>query len=316
MVGLPCALWTAFALALGGGGPDGVSLARTIVVTVFGLVCIAAWIRGVRAGIAVTAGTFAATLVWFLALAPSNDRAWSDDQSREARALVDGTRVTLRNVRDFRYTGADAEAWDARWYDLTVDTSELEGVDFLLTRFAENPSVGHTMVSFRFAGDRFVVVSIEIRRERGESYGLLKGLFRQFELAYVVGDERDLVQLRTNRRGNDVWLYPCAGSPETQVAYFLELCRGIERLAREPEFYDTLTRNCTTVLAEHWERVMDVDLGFDRRLLFPGEVDGLMLELGLIAEASGTASESSSTWISARARAADGTDDFSLRIRD
>jgi len=307
------AVWTALALLLGGGGSGGITTVRGGVVVLFAIAWITAWRRGRRAAVLVTAVAFATVLLWFLSLEPSNDRDWSEDQSRTARAIVEGAHVTLRDVRDFRYDGTGS--WDARWYDLTVDTSELEGIDFFLIRFAENPTVGHTMVSFRFAGERFVVVSIEVRKERGERFGLLKGLFRQFELAYVVGDERDLVQLRTNHRGDDVYLYPCAGSHETQVAYFLELCRGIERLHESPAFYDTVGRNCTTVLARHWERVMGVELGFDHRILLPGLVDELVAELGLIESYTRPGDTGSDTYISARARAADGVDDFSQRIR-
>jgi hypothetical protein len=313
LIAMPFAAWTGLALLLGGGGAEGITFLRGALTTLFAITWVGAWWWGRRVAALVTSATFGVVLLWFLSIAPSNDRDWSEDQSRLARAIVDGTRVTLRDVRDFRYRST--EDWDPRWYDLTVDTSELEGIDFFLIRFGENPAVGHTMVSFRFSGDRFVIVSIEIRKERGESFGLFKGLFRQFELAYVVGDERDLVQLRTNHRGNDVYLYPCAGSQETQVEYFLEMCRGIERSSAAPEFYDTVRRNCTTVLARHWEGIMGIELGFDHRILLPGLVDDLAAELGLIERSTLPGDTSSTAYITDDALEAGGSDDFSLGIR-
>lgn len=312
VISAPLAVWSAFAIAIAGAGAESTLWARGVVAACFVLAWLLAWRLSWRTGLLGTLVGFALVFAAYRTISPSHERAWSEDQSRVARALVDGSQVTFRNVRRFRYRSADE--WDAQWDELTVDTSELEGIDFLLTRFSGHPALGHTMISFRFSGDRAVVVSIEIRREQGERFGLFKGLFRQFELAYVVGDERDLIELRTHHRQNDVWLYPCLGSHEVQVAYLLEVCQGIERLAEEPAFYNTLTRNCTTVLVRHWEDVMDVELGLDMRLVLPGLVDELASELSLIeAEAVG-AHTSSPHYISDRARRAD-PEVFSSAIR-
>ena len=67
--------------------------------------------------------------------------------------------------------------------------------------------VGHTFLSFIFDNAPPLSISIETRPEVGEGFDPIASLFKQFELIYVVGDERDLVGVRTNHRRETVYLY-------------------------------------------------------------------------------------------------------------
>ena len=244
---------------------------------------------------------------------PSNEREWAPEQSRLAWAEIDGSRVTLHGIRNFRYRSASD--WDAGWYDAVFDTDELEGADYLVVQFSERRGPAHTIVSFRFAGERFVTFSVEVRKEQGESYGLLRGLFRQFELVYLVADERDAVQLRTNHLRDEVFLYPATGSKQKMAMVFMALARRLNDLREEAEFYNTLTNNCTTNLVLHWERINDLELPRDHRILLPGYSDDLAYEYGIIERHGSFEETRARARIGELALAAADEEDFSLRIR-
>ena len=171
------------------------------------------------------------------------------------------------------------------------------------------------MVSFEFSGDRFLSISVEIRRERGETYSVLGGLFRQYEIIYVAGDERDLIQLRSNHRRDDVYLYPVRASHERTVAFFLDMVQRMNALQARPEFYNSFTSNCTTNLVRHLEKVSETNVPYDHRTLLPAYSDSLALSLGLIDSDVGLAETRERHRINTLALAAQDRDDFSLRIR-
>lgn len=254
-----------------------------------------------------------AVLGWFASLHPSNDRDWPADQDRLAWTEVDGTAVVVHNIRDFRYRSATD--WDERWYDATYDTRELQGVDFFTVHFSDRTEIGHTMLSFRFAGDRFVTFSVEVRREVGEEYSALRGLFRQFEMTYVVGDERDLVQLRTNHRGSEVFLHPTKPNQERQVALFLEMAGRLNDLRQAPIFYNTLTNNCTTNLVRHWEQITSTALSLDLRWVLSGYADEFAYDLGLLDTDTDFQETRLRNFISEKALACADAPDFSLCVR-
>jgi hypothetical protein len=188
------------------------------------------------------------------AVRPSNERAWTTGQERAPHATFNGSHVTIRDVRNFewRMDGSAIERWEDRTYDL----NKLESAWFALAPF-ERTSRGpaHTFLSFGFSDSQFVAISIEARREMDESYSLLKGLLRRFEVLYVVGDERDLIRVRTNVRDDDVYLYPIRTSPEKARRLFVEMLERATELRDKPEFYNTLTNNCTTNILDHANRI-------------------------------------------------------------
>ncbi|PTL80783.1 DUF4105 domain-containing protein [Vitiosangium sp. GDMCC 1.1324] len=271
--------WCVPALLLTGGGPQGISWWRYGAVLGLLLAVGLAWRLASReVALGALATLCAAVFVWTRTVQPSLTRDWAPDLVRAARAEVQGPLVTLQDIRDFRYRSTTE--WDAAWYSATYDTRELVRAWFIVEPFSGFEGAAHTMVSFEFAGDRFVSFSVEIRRERGETYSVLGGLFRQYELIYVVGDERDLIQLRSNYRGDDVYLYPVRASQERTVAFFLDMVHRMNALHEHPEFYNSFTNNCTTNLVRHLEKVSDTDVPYDHRTLLPAYSDALAFALG------------------------------------
>jgi hypothetical protein len=213
-------------------------------------------------------------------LAPSNHRDWTPEQAKLAVAEFDRNRVTVRNIRDCRWRTADDFA--VSYYDKTFDLDQLRSVDFVVVPFNETPSLGHTMLSFGFADGEHLAVSVEIRKERGEAYNPIAGFLRQYEIIYIVASERDVIQKRVNCDLSDVYLYRSTATPEQARELFVDVMRRVDKLAKSPEFYDTLTNNCTTNIRNHVNHLKADEVPYDYRVLLPGYSDELAYDLGLI----------------------------------
>jgi hypothetical protein len=220
-----------------------------------------------------------ATIGW-TTIEPSNHRQWLGEQRLMPRARFDGSHVTIDNVRNFRWgPGGHVEpAWDARTYDLDA----LSGVWYVLTPFSrDRRGPAHAFVSFGFDDGSHVAISVEARREEGEQYSIARGLLQRFEVIYVVGDERDLIQLRV-LRGDDVYVYPMRASRGQIRSLFTDMLERANDLYEHPEFYSTLSNNCTTNLLAHVNTIADEPIRYGRRVLLPGYSDEIAHERGLI----------------------------------
>ena len=213
-------------------------------------------------------------------LRPSNERDWVPEQAVLPRAEFLGNEVLVHNIRNCKYNSADDVV--VEHYDKRFDLDRIKSVDFLVCPFPSAPGTAHTMISFGFEGDEYLAVSVEIRKEKGESYDPIKGLLRQYEIMYVVADERDLIQLRTNHWKNEVFLYHTRATPETARGMFVDVMRRVNKLYVAPEFYDTLTNNCTTNIVRHVNRLSPNRIPFDYRVLMAGYSDRLAYDLGLL----------------------------------
>ena len=245
---------------------------------------------------------------------PSAQRDWNEDQARMPAVRVEGRQVTIDNVRNFRYTAEDRwiPGWDRRSYDL----DSLTAAWFVVEPFGgafRGPA--HTFVTFGFGDTTFVGISVEIRKERGESFSALKGALRSYELMYVIGDERDLVQLRTNQRHDSVYLYPVRAPREKLQALFVAMALRADALGRQPEFYNTVTSNCTTNLVSHVNALVPGRIPPTWATLLPGYADEVAARLDLLDTELPIAQARARYLINARAAAASGRDDFSQRIR-
>lgn len=210
----------------------------------------------------------------------SNDRDWSPEQAVTARAEFKGDEVTIRNIRDFRYETADT--YTVNYYDQTLAMEDLATVDFIVVPFPEAPNMAHTMLSFGFDGNQYIAVSVEARREKGETYDPVKGILGQYELMYVVGSERDLIGLRANHWQNDVYVYHAKATQAQARTLFRDVFHRVNQLAEQPELYNTLTNNCTTNLAAHVNRLAPQRVPLDYRVWINGYSDRLAYDLGLI----------------------------------
>jgi hypothetical protein len=245
---------------------------------------------------------------------PTGDRNWTAEHRVAPEFIVDGSELTVRGVRNFTWSGP--ETFEARWEARSYDLDAVRRVWYVLTPFSRSwRGPAHTLLSFEFDGGEFLAISVEARRAEGQSYGLVKGMLRRFELIYVVGDERDLVGLRALHRGDSVYTYPARASAEGARALLLDMAAEANRLRAQPAFYHTLFDNCTTRIVHHVNQVTDAPIGWSWRLLLPGYSDALAHELGLL-DTPGTLEEARARWhANDRARAWAGADDFAARIR-
>jgi hypothetical protein len=255
---------------------------------------------------------FAIILLWWLSIEPSNERDWQPEVAVLPHATQDGDLITLHNVRNFDYR--TEQDFVARYDDRTFDLRKLDAVDLLAVYWAGD-AIAHIMVSFGFGPDH-VAFSIETRKEKGEAYSSLAGFFKRYELIYVAGDERDLIRVRTDYRRPEeqVYLYRTRARPENARRLFLEYVDKINQLKERPEFYNTLTTNCTT---DVWSlvRALTGRLPLDWRVLLSGHFPEYAYELGSLDATMPFAELKAVSLINDKAHAADGAPDFSARIR-
>ena len=305
------ALWGAAAIWI--DGPASRSLAGLLVAAF--LVSVAVVLARVRPHLHACLWALApcaAVLCWWLSIRPSNDRDWQPDVARTPTAERQGSVVTVRDVRDFDYrTETDfTERWEERRYDL----DRVVGLDLFVIYWG--PTLyAHTILSWDFEDSAPLAASIETRKEKGESYSALLGFFRQFELVYVLADERDVVRLRTNYRGERVFLYRLATSRAGARALLEQYLEEANTLAREPAWYNAFTENCTTSI---WRNVRAISPGtaFDWRLLANGYLDQLAYERGLVDTSLPFAELRQRSDVTERAKACGSRDDFSRCIRE
>lgn len=255
-------------------------------------------------------------LVWWQTITPRGDRDWADDVARLPRAEIQGDRVTIDNVRNFDWQ--TPQRYTERWEQRTYDLSELESTD-LIVSYWMGPAIAHTLVSFGFEDGRQLVFSVEIRRQRGEAFSAIGGFFKQFEMALIAADERDIVRTRSNVRQEDVHLYRVALPDDAARALFLAYLDQADALRQAPAFYNTLTSNCTTLVFDMVKRIIP-GLPSDYRLLLSGYLPDYLYDLGALDTSRPLAELKSRGYINLRAQAADNgghaAPDFSAMIRD
>lgn len=249
---------------------------------------------------------------------PSLARAWTPDNARMPEAVFSDSHVTVRNVRNFTWhTTTD---FVERWEDRTYDLRRLESVWFIVEPFSDFRGPAHTFVSFGFRDSAgvadYVGISVELRKEIGEQYSPFRGMLREYELTYVVGDERDLIRLRSNVRRDSVYLYRVQATPAQGRQLFRAMLERANALRTTPEFYHTLLSSCTTNIVDHVNAIAPRKVpAFSHKVLLPAFADELAYELGLLDTTRAFATLKAEARINARALAADRADDFSARIR-
>jgi hypothetical protein len=254
---------------------------------------------------------FLGVVAWWISISPSHDRPWRPEVAVMPRALIDGDRVRITGVRNFDYrTRSD---FTVRHEEREVQLSHLTGLDFYVSYFTEGP-VAHTFVSFIFDNAPPLSISIETRPEVGEGFAPIASLFKQFELIYVVGDERDLVGVRTNHRREGVYLYRLNTSADDARQLLMVYLKRINELADRPEFYHLLTNSCTINIVRYANAAGRAGR-FDIRHLLNGLVDSYLYHSGRVDTTLPFEELRRRSRINEAAQAADGASDFSQRIR-
>jgi uncharacterized protein DUF4105 len=257
---------------------------------------------------------FAALVALWFQIPASNDRDWQPEVALTPYATMSGDTITIHNLRNFAYrTETD---FTPRWETRTYDLSKLDSVDLIAVYWASK-AIAHIMVSFGFAGKDYLAVSIETRKEKGESYSTLAGFFRQYELYYVVADERDVVGVRTTYRQpqEDVYIYRIKGPLKNARRVLLDYLKAMNELRERPSFYNTLTTNCTTSILFH-TRMNPESPPMSWKILLSGYVPEYLYELGRVDNTRPFAELERISRVNERARAAGENAAFSRRIRE
>ncbi|HVP30685.1 MAG TPA: DUF4105 domain-containing protein [Myxococcota bacterium] len=309
---LPVLGWCALVLGYTIPGPPlaGKLLAGgAVVVGLLGFRVLGSFARGC----ALVAAIFAAVLLWYLSLEPPQEAHWQPDVARLPRATLVGDQLTIENVRDFDYRSETD--YTPRWETRTYDLSKLDGVDMFFSHWS-GPAIAHTIVSWSFSDGQHLAISIETRKVVGQEYSAVAGFFRQYPIYYVVADERDVVRLRTNYRGEHVWMYRVKPArPGAARAFLLDYLASVNALAERPAWYNALTDNCTTTIHQHARHLNPGANPFDWRLLANGYLPELLYEQGRLESSLPFDELERRSRIDARAKAADQDPDFSARIR-
>ena len=237
--------------------------------------------RIVRRFVPIALGAALVGLVAWSRVRPSNARNWIPEQAVMPRATFEGSRVRIEGFRDWDWHAPSEPV--ARFETREYDLDRIESVWYVVAPFdREWRGPAHSFLSFGFADSQYVSISVEARREVGETYSIAGGLLKRFEILYVVGDERDLIGQRVFRNDDEVLVYPVRATHDAIRALFVEMLERANQLADQPEFYGTLRNNCTTNILRHVNRLAPEPIPFGPRVLLPGWSDGLALERGLL----------------------------------
>jgi len=279
-----------------------------------GIVAIFVQLKGSRWAAILCFLSFFCVLQWWLGLKPSNDGNWKSNVDRTAWAEFAGDRVTIHNLRNCDYhTETD---YQNCWGDRTVYLSQIRAADLFLTNWGI-PFASHAIVSFQFGDNEHVAFSIEARYKNGQTYSTIRGCFRQYGLIFVTADERDLIRLRTNfRKDEEVYMYRLQETPEVARAMFLSYIAYLNKLKDHPDWYNEVTRNCTTAI--HGQLAADAESTqpWNYQILLNGTLDKLLYDRGRLVTGGLTFPElKQREHINAAARAANASTDFSTLIR-
>ncbi|MEA3107278.1 MAG: hypothetical protein QOI88_1883 [Gammaproteobacteria bacterium] len=269
------------------------------------------WQGGITLGVIAFAVALAGLLLWWTRLQPTNDHEWADDVARITTGTRDGNRVTLQNVRNFDWrTETDyTQRWETRSYDL----NHLRTVDMIMSYWG-GPAIAHMLISFGFDDGAQVVFSVEVRRQKTQAFSEIGGFFNDFELSIIAADERDVVRLRTNVRGEDVYLYRLQLPQRAMRLLFLGYVGEANRLVDSPRFYNTITVNCTTLVYQMMNRIVG-RLPLDYRLLFSGYLPGYVYRVGGLNRRCSLEELRERGRIVERAKESDRSESFSADIR-
>ena len=255
---------------------------------------------------------FAGVVFWWWSIQATGNRHWQPDVAETAWTERDGDKITIHNLRNFDYE--PGQPANSRWETKVVDLSQLRGVD-LFINFSGSTLICHPIVSFQFGPTDHVAISVETRMAEGQTYSTIRGFFKQFELIYIMADERDVIRVRTNYRSEQLYLYRTSVRPDRARRLFLSYLQSVNNIHVHPQFYNALTDNCTTNVRMHTAATAAKPAPWDWRISLNGTVDELVYQNGGFASRPPFAELKQMSLIDAKAQAAEQAPDFSERIR-
>ncbi|MBT5223612.1 MAG: DUF4105 domain-containing protein [Gammaproteobacteria bacterium] len=224
----------------------------------------------------------AVTIAW-MNMPASNNLDWMPSVAKSPYVITQGNQVTVHDIRNFDYR--TETNFTENYYTKTYDLDDLESLGFLLSYWGGGTTFAHTILSFGFSNGDYLAVSAETRLEKGERQNFISGFFNQYEMIYILADERDVIRLRTNFRKldpEDVYFYPTMLSKQKIRQVFEVIIARVNKLYQEPEFYNTITHNCFTTLRADFNAITSPKNRFDWRIIANGYSDQMLYENGVI----------------------------------
>ena len=311
LIGLP-GVWAALAIWYQAPGGQPLKTGLVALWIAFTLATLIALWQG-RASMALLgfAVALGVLVLWWQHIAPSNDRIWADDVARITSGAIEGDQVTLHNVRNFDWRTNDdyTQRWDTRVYDL----DKLDSVDMVMS-YWDGWAIAHMLVSFGFSDGQHVAFSVEVRREKNKTYSEIGGFFKRYGLSIIAADERDVIRVRTNVRGEDDYLYRIRMPLPAMRSLFLGYVEQADSLVNKPRFYNTITVNCTTLVYHMMKRIVGY-LPWSYRLMFTGYLPAYVYQVGGLDQRYSLEELRALGRITDRAKRSDRSDTFSADIR-
>jgi hypothetical protein len=219
-------------------------------------------------------GVTAVFFGWWIRQKPSHHRDWDPSVAMLPRAVCAGDAVTIENVRNFEYRSLDD--FTPRYETRTVHVANLQAADIIFFNWG-SAWMSHPVLVFDFGLDGRLCISIEVRYRKGQDYSILRSLYRQQELIFLVADERDAILRRTKHgQKQEALLYRFNVSPEELRAVFLDYVSTINSLHEAPRWYHGLCANCTS----SFYRLRSRRIRWDWRVLANGRLDQALYEDG------------------------------------
>jgi hypothetical protein len=311
LIGLP-AVWAVLAIWYQAPGGQLLKGGGAVLWVVFSIaVLLALWQGRPVLGLMAFALAFGAVLLWWQHIAPSNDRLWADDVARMTTGTIDDNQVILHNVRNFDWRTNDD--YTQRWETRSYDVAKLDSVDMVMS-YWDGWAIAHMLVSFGFSDGQHVAFSVEVRREKNKTYSEIGGFFKRYGLSIIAADERDVIRVRTNVRGEDDYLYRVRMPLPAMRSLFLGYIQQADSLVNAPRFYNTITVNCTTLVYHMMTRIVGY-LPWSYRLLFTGYLPAYVYQVGGLDQRYSLEELRALGRITERARQSDRSATFSEDIR-
>lgn len=245
---------------------------------------------------------------------PSNNRNWSPDQKILPFADFNKNKVLIHNIRNFKYK--TEHNYEKKYYDKVFNLDEIKSVYYILEPFRGLKGAAHTFLSFEFKDNNFLAISVEVRKKVNEKFAPIRGMFRKFEIMYVIGDEKDLVGLRATHRKDSVRIYPLKVSKEKTRLLFTDMLKRANKLREKPEFYNTITNTCLTNILKHANKISKKKIPYSFKIFLPEKSDSLLHKLGLMDTKLSLERARKKFLINNLAKKHADDLDFSVKIRD
>jgi len=211
---------------------------------------------------------------------PKHNKNWSLEQSRLPSVKFSEDKILIENIRNCVYRSE--VDFDLYYYNESYDVRTIKSVDLVLQPFKKLPLMAHLFLSFGFEDGRYLSVSVEARRQKKDKFSPFKALFKNFELIYVIADEKDIMKFKPLYRNERSYVYPLKISDDKIKNIFLDILERVNKTKENPEFYNTLTNSCVTNIFKHMKNAGEIKVPRSWKFLFPSTLDRLLYDIDLI----------------------------------